>query len=165
MIFVTVGTTKFSFDRLLKAVDKVMQNLKSKEKLVVQKGTSRYLFKYLNLKTFKEIPYNKMISYFKKARVIVTSGGPASTFQALKYGKNKPLVVPRSKKLGEHVDEHEIFFVHFLEERGDVEVAFPNDNLPEKLKGYLLSPSRSKKKEIIVASKNLIKKLIGYTES
>lgn len=164
MIFLTVGTTKFPFDRLLKAIDEVMIKLNSGEELIVQKGTGDYKFEYPRAKIFKEIPFNKMISYMKKARVIITHGGPATIFLALKYGQNRPLVIPRSKKFGEHVDDHELLFAGFLKNQGGIQAIFPEDDLTAKIKQYLSRPVKAVMGRKTVGSKGIVKKLTTYTK-
>ena len=163
MIFVTVGTTSFPFDRLLRAVDEAMSDPRKGEELVVQQGVSKYQFKYPKTKTFKELPFDKIISYMKKARMVITHGGPATIFLVLKYCKNKPLVVPRTKKYGEHVDNHELFFAKFLEKKGEIEASFPEEDLPLKIGKYFCQPVKSIAGRENVASRELIKKLIEYT--
>ncbi|HUS60175.1 MAG TPA: glycosyltransferase [Nevskiaceae bacterium] len=164
MIFITVGTTKFPFTRLLKAVDKVMMNFKKKEKLVVQAGTSDYQFQHQNAQVFREVPFDKMVAFLKKSRQIICHGGPATIFLALKYGKNKPLVVPRTKKFGEHVDNHEVFFARFLKKKKKVAVVLPQEDLALKLKESFGHPIRSQGKKEIKPAKKLIKKLIKLTQ-
>jgi len=166
MIFMTVGTTKFPFDRLLKAVDEVMLKLQTKEELIVQKGETNYQFKYPKTQVFKEIPFDKMISYLKKARVVVTHGGPATIFLALKHSRNKPLVVPRYKDAGDHVDNHQVFFSEFLKKKGLIEAVFPQENLVERIKNYMLKPkSLTKNKKYHSSKENLVEKLVNYTQS
>lgn len=157
MIFLTVGTTKFPFPRLLKAIDKAMMDFGKKEKLVVQAGTSDYQFRYQNTEVFPEISFDKFISYLKKARLTITHGGPATIFLALKYGKNKPLVMPRRKEFGEHTCNHQVHFVKFLQRKGLVEVG--------QTIRFIKSPKKLLKKRKIFPSKKLIKKLVEYTES
>lgn len=164
MVFVTVGTTGFPFDRLLERVDRALINSNSKEELVVQKGASSYEFKYQRVKVFEEFPFDKMISYLKKARVVVTHGGPATIFLALKYGKNKPLVVPRYKDAGEHVNNHQEFFVKGLE-RGLVKMISSQEDFMSELNRYLKHPEPVVNKNCSEMLNNLIQKLINYTES
>ena len=164
MIFVTIGTTKFPFDRLLKAVDEAMINSRAEEKLVILKGNSSFLFNYQNVKIFKELPFNKVVSYIKKSRVVITHGGPATIFLVLKFGKNKPLVVPRGKKFSEHVDDHQVFFTKFLNNRGLISCVLLQEELVGKIKDYILQPQSLIKKKNGSAREKLIKKLIAYTE-
>lgn len=163
MIFLTVGTTKFHFNRLLKAVDEVLTGFEKPESLMVQKGTSDYRFKYKKKDVFGEISFENMVSSMKKARVIICHGGPATIFLALKHGRNKPLVVPRSKEFGEHVDNHEVYFAQFLKRRGEAEAVLPQEDLLLKIAKYLRRPKRHQRKKRIVASSKLIEKLTDYT--
>lgn len=163
MIFLTVGTTKFPFNRLLKAVDSAMIDFKKKESLIVQKGVSVYQFQYKKADVFQEVPFGKMIDFLKKSRQVICHGGLATVFLALKYGRNKPLVVPRTKKFDEHVDDHQIFFARFLKKREGMEVVFPQEDLPFRIKKYLYQPKKFGRKKETVPSKKLIKKLIDYT--
>lgn len=164
MIFVTVGTTMFPFNRLLQAVDEVMRKQAEKERLVVQSGTSKYKFRYPYTNIFPELSFDKMIYYFKKARVIITHGGPATIFLALKYGKNKPLVVPRSKKLGEHVDDHQIFFAKYLEKKSLIKTVFPQENLAERIEKYIQAPEKLLSEKRIPTARKLVDRLIEYTK-
>ncbi len=165
MIFVTVGTTRFPFNRPLKAVDEVMANFREGEKLMIQKGTAHYRFKYSNVEIVSELPFDKMIDFFKKSRVAICHGGPITIFLALKYGRNKPLVAPRSKEFGEHVDDHQVFFVRCLKQRGLVEAVFPDEDLALKIADYLKHPERLKTRKKLLPSRTLIEKLISYTEN
>lgn len=164
MIFVTVGTTKFSFNRLLQAIDKAMLDSNKHESLIIQSGTSAYQFKYRNTQVFKEMPFDKMISFFKKSRLTICHGGPATIFLALKFGKNKPLAVPRTRKFGEHVDDHEVSFARYLKEGKKVEIVLPKENLSLKLKEYLNYQKVSKKRKNLAPPKRLIEKLVSFTK-
>ncbi|PJE67790.1 hypothetical protein COU95_00380 [Candidatus Shapirobacteria bacterium CG10_big_fil_rev_8_21_14_0_10_40_9] len=111
------------------------------------------------------MPFDKMISYLKKARVVVTHGGPATIFLALKYGQNQPLVVPRTKKYNEHVDNHELFFARFLKEKGEIGAIFPEEDLPSKINEYFRQPVGSKSKKKSFVPNEVINRLIDYTAS
>lgn len=165
MIFVTVGTTKFPFDRLLKAVDEVLVKLKSEEGLVVQSGTSNYCFQYLNKDVFKDLPFEEVINYLKNARVIITHGGPATILLALKYGKNIPVVVPRSRKFHEHVNNHQQYYSRMLLEKKLARVIFPDSDLVNSLVEYFASPRKNVDKGKTGAPKILIERLKNYMET
>lgn len=162
MILVTVGTTKFPFNRLLKLVDKALLEIKGKkEKLIVQKGISEYQFQYKNKKVFNEVSYSKFIFYLKKARVVITHGGPGTIFLSLKHNKNKPLVLPRLRKFGEHTDDHQLFFARFLKRKNLVEIIFNKNQIIT----YLNNPQKNIYKKKLIPDNKLIKKLIEFTES
>jgi len=114
MIFVTVGTHEQPFDRLLKAVDELKEKNAVAEDVVIQSGYSEYKPKYCEC--HKIIPYNEMVKYMSKARIIVSHGGPASFLMSLQF-KKIPIVVPRKYEFGEHVNNHQIEFVKAVAEK------------------------------------------------
>ena len=57
-----------------------------------------------------------MIQYVEDARIVITHGGPASFIMPLQIGKI-PIVVPRQKRFGEHVNDHQIECVRNVVER------------------------------------------------
>lgn len=162
MIFVSIGTTKFGFGRLLMAIDRVMFDLNGEEDLVVQLGSDKYRFNYKYAKVFKETGFGEMISYIKKARVFIVQGGPATIFQGLEYGHNLPLVVPRSGDLGEHVNNHQIMFVKRLVSEKKALAVFPEEDLKERIQDYLKRPIINKKTTRVV-DKRLVDYLDSYT--
>lgn len=114
MIFVTVGTHEQPFNRLLKCIDKMIEEGSISEEVIAQKGYSDYEPK--NYKAEKLIPYDKMQENIKNARIIVTHGGPASFIAPLSIGKI-PIVVPRQKEFNEHVNNHQLEFARQVEKR------------------------------------------------
>ncbi len=114
MIFVTVGTHEQPFDRLLKCIDKMIEDGLIKEEVIVQKGYTDYEMK--NCKSEKLIPYEEMQDNISRARIVVTHGGPASFLDSLRYGKI-PIVVPRQKEYNEHVNNHQLDFAKEVENR------------------------------------------------
>ena len=107
MIFVTVGTHEQPFDRLLKCIDKMVEDGKIKEEVICQKGYTDY--EPENYKAEKLIPFEQMQENIEKARIIITHGGPSSFVAPLAIGKI-PIVVPRKKEFGEHVNNHQVDF-------------------------------------------------------
>ena len=114
MIFVTVGTHEQPFDRLLKCIDKMVEDKKINEEVIVQKGYTDYELK--NCTSYKLIGYDDMKKYIADARIVVTHGGPASFVAPLSIGKI-PVVVPRQYKYNEHVNDHQLEFTREVEKR------------------------------------------------
>lgn len=114
MIFITVGTHEQSFERLIKEVDRLKEENKIKEDIIIQKGYTEYEPK--NCQSYSLIGYEEMQKYFKEARIIITHGGPASFIVPLTMGKI-PIVVPRQKEFNEHVNNHQLEFVKQVTER------------------------------------------------
>jgi UDP-N-acetylglucosamine transferase subunit ALG13 len=121
MIFVTVGTNEAAFDRLLRAVDE----LALAEELIVQHGSSAC--RPRRALCVESLPLAELTELVRQARVIVTHAGVGTVLTALAEGK-RPVVVPRLKRFGEAVDDHQIEFarrlgpelITLVEELGDL---------------------------------------------
>lgn len=139
MLFITVGTHEQSFDRLLKCIDKMVEEGIINEKIICQKGYTEY--QPQNYKAVKLMPYNQIQENIKKARIVITHGGPASFLEVLKYGKI-PIVVPRKKDFNEHVNNHQLEFSRQVSKRMNNIIVAENDeeiidaivNYEEKIK-------------------------------
>jgi len=118
VIFITLGTQKFQFDRLLKQLDELIDEGKIKpEELVVQCAYSKYVPK--NYTTFFMKPQNEIEEYMRNAELIITHSGTGSIITALKL-KKKIIIVPRLKKFDEHVDNHQVELAEVFKEKVNV---------------------------------------------
>ena len=104
MIFVTLGSQKFQFNRLLKSIDKLVEEGKITEPIYAQTGFSDYEPKNYDFKQF--LNREEFSSIVEKTDIVVTHGGTGAIVGAIKAGK-KVIAVPRLKKYGEHVDDHQ----------------------------------------------------------
>ncbi len=111
MIFVTVGTHEQPFNLLIKGVDRLVAEGKIKEKVVIQTGFSTYIPKHCEW--HKMMSFNEMNKYIENAHIVITHGGPASFIEVLQKGK-MPIVVPRMKQYGEHINNHQVEFVKLV---------------------------------------------------
>lgn len=118
MILVTVGTNEAPFDRLLRAVDG--RPLGSGEELVVQHGPS--IVRPRGAECHEILPYDELASAIRRARVVITHAGVGSIMTALANGK-RPVAVPRSRVLGEAVDDHQLALARRLHAEGLVTCA------------------------------------------
>lgn len=109
MIFVTLGSQKFQFDRLLQAVDK----LQTGEEIFAQIGYSEYKPKHFKYKKF--LDRDEFDKIMDLSNIVITHGGTGAIIGAVKKGK-KVIAVPRLKKYGEHVDDHQIQLVNQFSE-------------------------------------------------
>ena len=132
MVFVTVCTHEQQFNRLLQAVDSWAEN--REETVVVQTGYSTYNLVHCISEKF--FPYNEMMDYVQKARIVICHGGPASFIMPLQYGK-VPVVVPRQVKYEEHVNNHQLDFCKEVEHRmGNIIVVEEISDLTDILDKY-----------------------------
>ncbi|MGO5070053.1 glycosyltransferase [Roseburia faecis] len=129
MIFVTVGTHEQPFNRLVQKIDQLKKDGIIEEEVFIQTGFSTYEPKYCQWS--KLIPYEDMVQYVEKARIVITHGGPASFIMPLQIRKI-PIVVPRQKQFGEHVNDHQMEFCKIVEERMKNIIVVENENLLEK---------------------------------
>lgn len=105
MIFITLGTQKFNFNRLLKKIDYFINKGEIREKVIAQIGYSTYHPKYYKYCTF--INDDTFEQYIENSRIIITHAGVGTILKAKKRGK-KVIVIPRLKKYKEHVDDHQL---------------------------------------------------------
>ena len=104
-IFITLGSQKFQFNRLLKAVDA--------EDVFAQIGYSDYLPKNYNFKKF--LDRDEFSAEMDKAEIVITHGGTGAIIGAVKKCK-KVIAVPRRAKYGEHVDDHQLQLIKQFDE-------------------------------------------------
>lgn len=105
MIFVTLGSQKFQFNRLLQALDDLAENNVLKEKIFAQIGYSDYVPEHYEYKKF--LSREEFMKYEETADYIITHGGTGAIIGAVKKGK-RVIAVPRLAKYGEHVDDHQL---------------------------------------------------------
>ena len=138
MIFITAGTTNHPFERMDKVVTKLASRFPN-ENIVYQSKSTKFYSKK-NLRIFKEIRYPKFKDYIKDTRVVITHGGPATIFLVLKYCKSKPFVIPREKKLAEHVSDHQVYYARFLAKKNFVKIASGDKNVTNLIISYSKDP-------------------------
>ena len=104
MILVTLGTQDKDFSRLLKAIDREIENGIIKEKVIVQAGYTKY--KSSNMEIFDLIPADELNDLISKSDLVITHGGVGSILGAIK--NNKPVIAAaRLKKYKEHTNDHQ----------------------------------------------------------
>lgn len=148
MIFLTVGT-QFSFDRLIKAVDQVVETGRVTEEIYAQIGRSSY--QPHNFEAASSLERHVFYKYICQASYIISHAGMGTITTAL--DNNKPLLVmPRQKKYGEVVNDHQIAIAKKFEEFGHILVVYQEEDLPEKieeLKSFVPIPRRNNAKSVI----------------
>ena len=107
MIFVTLGTQKFQFNRLLKSVDELIEGGLDEE-VFAQIGYSNYKPKNYKYKEF--LDREEFSEVINCSDIVITHGGTGAIIGAVKKRK-KVIAVPRLAKYGEHVDDHQLQLV------------------------------------------------------
>lgn len=104
-IFITLGSQKFQFNRLLKAIDDQVAEGKISDEIFAQTGSSDYIPKGFAYKDY--LDRDEYSKWMERADIVITHGGTGAIISAVKKGK-KVIAVPRLKKYDEHVDDHQL---------------------------------------------------------
>lgn len=115
MIFVTVGSQKFQFNRLLVEIDKLVEEKIIIEEVFAQIGYSDYKPKNYKYKEF--LDRDEFANIMEKCDKLITHGGTGAIIGAVKRDK-KVIAVPRLSKYGEHVDDHQLQIVKQFDHMG-----------------------------------------------
>lgn len=115
MILVLLGTQNNSFKRLLEEVQKNIDNGNIKEKVIVQKGYTKFESK--DMEMYKELPSEKINKLIEQANIVITHGGVGSIISSITRGK-KVIAVPRLKKYKEHVNDHQLDIINSFNDNG-----------------------------------------------
>lgn len=105
MIFVTVGSRNYPFDRLFKKIDELYEEGVLTDSMFAQIGTSTYKPKHYEYKDF--ISPEEFTEKIKDADIVVSHGASGSIMKALNAEK-KVIAVTRLEKYGEHINDHQI---------------------------------------------------------
>ena len=127
MIFVTVGSQKFQFDRLIKAVDDLVASGAVGGGAFAQTGACAYVPKHMEHEAF--LDREGFRARMDACDVVVTHGGTGAIIGAVKDGK-KVIAVPRHAEFGEHVDDHQTEIVRQFGEMGLIEPCMDPTDLP-----------------------------------
>lgn len=126
MIFVTLGSQKFQFNRLLRKIDELILSGVIKEDVFAQTGSSDYIPQTFPYKAF--LDRNEFADQLNMCNTVITHGGTGAIIGAVKKGK-KVIAVPRLVKFGEHIDDHQLQLLKEFEDMGIIEACFDLDNL------------------------------------
>lgn len=140
IIFVTVGTTQFPFDRLFYAIDQSIAELHDKIVLTVQSPNHNYRWHNHQAITYSSLYPFEMIDIIKKADRIIVHGGFGTISPIVKYATVLPLIVPRLYQYHEHIDNHQLHFIKFLRQKLPKEIQknlVTTHNVNPSVKDYL----------------------------
>ncbi|MBR4040436.1 MAG: beta(1,3)galactosyltransferase EpsH [Clostridia bacterium] len=122
MIFITLGSQKFQFDRLLRAMDDLAASGAVSHEIFAQTGASTYIPVHFPSKPFLDTDVFK--ETIRRADIVVTHGGTGAIVNAVKLSK-KVIVVPRLACYGEHVDDHQLQIMRTF---ADLNLVLPCEN-------------------------------------
>lgn len=157
MIFVTVGSQKFQFDRLLIEIDRLIEKKIITEDVFAQIGVSTYKpknYRYVDFMSQQEFQ-----NYTNEANTIITHGGTGVIVNAVKKNK-KVIAIPRLSKYKEHVDDHQVQLINEFKDLKFIEAV----NEIDELKGALKTSKNKKYNQYISNTDKIIdeiEKFIG----
>jgi len=163
-VFVSVGTDHHRFDRLITWVESWVPPAGVDVEVMVQHGFSRAPDRFT---ACAFLDASDLRSAVTSADVVVTQGGPGGIMDARRVGIT-PIVVPRSARLGEHVDNHQIAFAGYIASLGEVVVVASEPELHRALDAGVLDPDiyraaavAATAPETIAAFGELVERVVG----
>ncbi len=164
MIFLTVGTWRVGYNRLVKAVDELVSSGVITEEVIAQTGYSSYKPKHMTVMEYcSPTEFRGLIS---KAGLVISHAGMGTIIETVQL--LKPLIaVPRRRSLGEVDNDHQFTTAKQLETEGKILVAYEVSDLPAKLKeAETFVPTRGESsQEILHAVKEFINDLAAEKRS
>ncbi len=156
MILVTLGSQKFQFNRLLKEVDRLIDEGVIKDSVFAQIGNSDY--EPVNYPFKRFLSRDEFANFQSECSIVITHGGTGAIIGALRKGK-KVIAVPRLAKYGEHVDNHQLQLLHQFDEMNLIESCYDIDELGEAYKRLAItkySTYKSNTKAVIQSIDSII---------
>ena len=159
MIFVTLGSQKFPFNRLLKAVDDLIAQGHLEEEVFAQVGHSDYVPQHYGYKAF--LTKDEFASCISRCDLLITHSGVATIIAGLKL--EKPIVVvPRLAKFGEHVDDHQVQIADSFSQKDLLFMCKYLDNLAEtvdRARTHTFAKYVSQRDQVITTVRDYLKTL------
>jgi UDP-N-acetylglucosamine transferase subunit ALG13 len=124
-VVVTLGANSYDFGRLVQGVQRI---LPANAEVLWQTGhtdASRF-----GIEATKFLPSADLADAMRAADLVIAHAGVGSALAALQAGR-APLLVPRRKHYGEHVDDHQIEIALHLAHRGIALECDASDLTPE----------------------------------
>jgi len=119
LVFVTVGTDHHPFDRLIEWVDAWRRDRGASVRCFMQTGTSRPP-EWSEWQAY--LSFGELQGLMEESTAVVCHGGPGTILDARRHGR-VPIVVPRLRPLGEHVDDHQVRFSSWLDGQSQIALA------------------------------------------
>jgi len=158
MIFLTVGT-QFPFDRLVKAVDMAVKKNRLDEQIFAQVGTTTY--RPRNFEVVTSLEKTLFDKHVREADSIIGHAGIGTITMAMEY--RKPLLVmPRLRKYGEVVNDHQLAIARKFEQLGYLLVAYEAEDIAikiEKLRSFVPQERQSQARVVTERISIFLKKL------
>ncbi len=152
-IYVTVGTMFLDFPRLIRRMDEIAA--RTGERVIIQSGLSKTLPAHAEHFDFKSP--EETLAMQRRARLIVCHAGIGAVRDALEV-RRPFIVVPRLKRFGEHMNDHQLDLAHAVAERGWARVVTDVEELDAACAAPLPAPAayRPANERLIAAVRRLV---------
>jgi len=137
LVLGTVGTDHHPFDRLVDWLDDWLDRAQRPVRCFVQVGTSR---PPTRAEHAQYLPYLTLEARMAQADVVVCHAGPGTIMLAIAAGR-RPIVVPRRRDLGEHVDDHQVVFARHIAREGTIMLVETQHEFDERVAEALERPT------------------------
>lgn len=128
-VLVTVGSERFDFHR---AIDMVLAGVQDQDVSMKWQTGHTQLKTDLPGRTAQWWPGDELARAARESDVVITHAGVGSILMVLRTGAC-PVIIPRSARAGEHIDDHQEQLAEVLESRGLVVVARPGDDVAKAI--------------------------------
>jgi UDP-N-acetylglucosamine transferase subunit ALG13 len=135
MIFVTVGTEQYQFNRLMHWITTLIDEGFIQEEVIVQYGACTVLPP--GVRVYQSIPGDRFQNLVRQARLVISHCGEGSLLCLEEIG-TPYVLVPRSVRYKEHVDDHQVELAIALQHMGATIALSPGD-----LARFLATPERA----------------------
>lgn len=149
MIFVTLGSQKFPFDRLLRKLDRMIEEGAITDTVLAQTGSCAYAPRHFEAIAF--LDRETFAAHMAQADLVITHAGTGAIIGGVKAGK-KVIAVPRLSRYGEHVDDHQLQIVDQFGQMGLIEPCYDVEDLPaaiQKARTTTYRPYRSNTQRLL----------------
>jgi anti-anti-sigma factor len=124
MILVTVGTEQYPFNALMDWVDLLIKEGIINEEVTIQYGSSTRFPD--NAKVSKVMPESQFRKYIEQSSAVISHCGEGTALLLEDFDKPY-ILVPRTSKFHEHVDNHQLEMADDLENQGVLVARSPAD--------------------------------------
>lgn len=161
MVFICLGTQKFQCNRLLKEMDRLVEQGLIHEKVFAQRGYSDYVpMHYESIEFLSKDDFEDRVA---ECSMMISHSGVGTIISAINH--HKPVVVfPRLKKYKEHVDNHQLEIAKAFHKKQLVLMYNEGDNLSELIergKSFHFESYTSQREKVIELIKIYLREGIG----
>lgn len=126
LVFGTVGNPTQPFDRFVRWMDNQVGAQMKRSEVIIQVGTSKV--RPVHCRWIDFMPMDAFVEMVGRAHVVVCHGGQGSILTCLQSGK-RPIIIPRLRKYGEHINDHQLEIVEEFSKRKLIDAIYQEEGL------------------------------------